>query len=114
MLVELALQRSLSRNSSSVWFLFARKAGSLIPSAIVPWVSGVNLYDVFYAQLTRQEITAEMLEEYPVKKGGSLHFFEFPSGKVESILGTELANELEGVLRMELEFNPGDTLHPAT
>ena len=91
-----------------------RGGGSLIPSAIVPWVSGVNLYDVFYAQLTRQEITAEMLEEYPVKKGGSLHFFEFPSGKVESILGTELANELEGVLRMELEFNPGDTLHPAT
>lgn len=91
-----------------------RGGGSLIPSAIVPWVSGVNLYDVFYAQLTGQEITDEMLEEYPLKKGGSLHFFEFPSGKVEAILGTELAKQLEGVLRMELEFNPGDILHPAT
>ncbi len=101
----------VDESTGEFWLIEAacRGGGSLIPSHIVPWVSGVNVYELFYAAMMGE--TVSVVNAQP--KSALLHFFEFPSGKVESIEGLEKASSMEGILRLELEFNAGDTLKPA-
>jgi biotin carboxylase len=87
-----------------------RGGGSLIPSDIVPWVSGVNLYDALY-KLQNGEIPVVQKKN---KQGSALlYFFEFPAGEVVEIIGVDKAKNLPGVHRLELEFKVGDILKPA-
>jgi biotin carboxylase len=90
-----------------------RGGGSLIPSHLVPWVSGVNLYDLLYAQLTGGNAPEIDVARLMNKKAATLHFFEFPSGLVKKVSGLAEARKLEGVLSIDLEFDAGDVIYPA-
>jgi biotin carboxylase len=87
-----------------------RGGGTLIPSDIVPHVSGVPVYDTHYAMQMQKHVTVAPLTE---SRHALLHFFEFPPGKVQAIHGLEEALNIPGVHTLELEFSVGDTLKPA-
>ncbi len=77
-----------------------RGGGTLIPSDIVPRVSGVDVYEALYQlQMGNEpEINPKAEPAHAI-----LYFFEFPAGKVERIEGLEKAASLPGVHRLELE-----------
>ncbi|MFM7764735.1 MAG: ATP-grasp domain-containing protein, partial [Sphingomonadales bacterium] len=87
-----------------------RGGGTLIPSDIVPHVSGVPVYDVLYALQTENTVSVNPLT---ASRHALLHFFEFPAGQVQTIHGLEEALNLPGVHALELEFASGDVLKPA-
>jgi phosphoribosylaminoimidazole carboxylase (NCAIR synthetase) len=87
-----------------------RGGGTLIPSDIVPHVSGVPVYDTLYAMQMQETVSIKPLS---VPRHALLHFFEFPAGKVQAIRGLEEARSIPGVHALELEFSEGDTLKPA-
>jgi biotin carboxylase len=87
-----------------------RGGGTLIPSDIVPHVSGVPVYDVLYALQTENKVSVNPLT---ASRHALLHFFEFPAGQVQAIHGLEEALNLPGVHALELEFAAGDVLKPA-
>ena len=91
-----------------------RGGGTLIPSDIVPWVTGVNVYDVFYEQLTGKSSNITRQEQKDIDRAAKLHFFEFEPGKVQNIHGLEEAREISGVHRMEFEFKAGDEIYAAS
>lgn len=88
----------------------SRGGGTLIPSDIVPHVSGVPVYDTLYAMQMQEKVMVKPLSE---PRHGLLHFFEFPAGKVQAIHGLVEAALIPGVHALELEFAVGDTLKPA-
>lgn len=87
-----------------------RGGGSLIPSHIVPWVSGVEVYERFYNTFIGKENPA--IENIKTRNA-ILYFFEFEAGEVKSIKGVEEAKQTEGVLALELEFKVGDVIKSA-
>ena len=87
-----------------------RGGGTLIPSDIVPHVSGVPVYDVLYALQTENKVSVNPLT---ASRHALLHFFEFPAGQVQAIHGLQEALNLPGVHALELEFAAGDVLKPA-
>jgi biotin carboxylase len=87
-----------------------RGGGTLIPSDIVPHVSGVPVYDTLYDLQMQKPVSVKPLSE-PCH--ALLHFFEFSAGKVQAIHGLEEAALIPGVHALELEFALGDTLKPA-
>lgn len=87
-----------------------RGGGTLIPSDIVPHVSGVPVYDTLYDMQMQETVSVKPLSE---SRHALLHFFEFPAGKVQAIKGLEEAALIPGVHALELEFSEGDTLKPA-
>jgi len=87
-----------------------RGGGTLIPSDIVPHVSGVPVYDVLYALQTENKVSVNPLS---ASRHALLHFFEFTAGQVQAIHGLEEALNLPGVHALELEFASGDVLKPA-
>lgn len=87
-----------------------RGGGTLIPSDIVPWVSGVPVYDVFYELIKGKNPEVKSLEN---PRHAILYFFEFPAGCVKSITGLDEARKQPGVLLAELEFEVGSILKPA-
>jgi aminotransferase len=88
-----------------------RGGGTLISSDIVNWVSGINLYELFYANLIGEIIDVKALK--PSKRAALLQFFEFEKGQVKSIKGLENAKKIEGIHHVALSFNIGDKLLPA-
>lgn len=81
-----------------------RGGGSLIPSHIVPWVSGYNLYETFY----NMSIGAPVLPpEKTLNRSAILLFFEFNAGTIKSIEGIVEAKNQNGVLDLDLEFEVG-------
>jgi carbamoyl-phosphate synthase large subunit len=87
-----------------------RGGGTLIPSDIVPYVSGVDVYESMYQLQMGNEPEMNPKAE---PAHAILYFFEFPAGRVERIEGLEKAASLPGVHRLELEFAEGDILKPA-
>jgi len=87
-----------------------RGGGSLIPSDIVPWVSGVPVYGVFYNLITGKKTE---IVPFTQARHAILYFFEFQAGVVEQIDGVELASAFPGVQVLDLEFKLGDTIKPA-
>lgn len=87
-----------------------RGGGTLIPSDIVPWVSGVPVYDLLYDLIQGKTPDIRPLEQ---PRHAVLHFFEFPAGRVKAIHGLEEARRIPGVRMTELEFGPGSVIRPA-
>lgn len=102
----------INEETGEFWIIemACRGGGSLIPSHIVPWVSGVDVYDVFYRSLMGENVRINQTEN----RQAILFFFEFPPGKVISINGVEEGKKIAGVLRTELEFEVGDTIRLAS
>jgi biotin carboxylase len=88
-----------------------RGGGTLISSDIVNWVSGVNIYDIYYANL--QGGITDVKNLNVEKKPAVLQFFEFKQGKVKSIKGIEDIKKMQSVKSFALNFKPGDELLPA-
>lgn len=103
----------LNEETGKFWMVecACRGGGTLIPSHIVPWVSGCDVYETYYNAITGQAV--EPFLPPKIKKAAALFFFEFNSGKVVAIEGLETAKQLPGVVRLELEFTEGDILYPA-
>ena len=89
-----------------------RGGGSLISSHITPWVSGLNIYELYYQSLLNPEMDLQL--SIPMKRPALLKFFEFPSGKVKKIHGLEDVLGIDDVLRCELEFSVGDLICQAS
>lgn len=89
-----------------------RGGGNLIASHIIPWVSGVNVYELLLADARGADYT---LTWPPVRsrKYAVLHFFEFADGKVTSIEGVEDSMRISGVLNCEIFSNIGDVIGAA-
>lgn len=88
-----------------------RGGGTLISSNITNWVSGVNIYDIFYDNLIG--ITTDVKSLKILKRNALLQFFEFKEGEVKNIIGIEEARKIKGVIKLELAFRIGDTLRNA-
>lgn len=88
-----------------------RGGGSLISSDIVKWVSGVNLYDLYYSCLKGGIINVKGLTVK--KRPAILKFFEFAPGTVKSISGIDKLKEIKEIFSFNLAFKPGDSLLPA-
>jgi aminotransferase len=88
-----------------------RGGGSLISSDIVKFVSGVDVYSIFYESLLGKVI--DVKASIPKKKFAILHFFEFKEGKVKSITGIDDVKNLKGVFSFNLQFKINDTLQIA-
>ncbi len=87
-----------------------RGGGTLIPSHIVPWVSGINIYDIYYDSLMGNHLKYNLK---PDSKSSLLHFFEFPSGKVKSVNGEEDCKNIPEVIELRFEFKGGEYIFPA-
>lgn len=88
-----------------------RGGGTLISSNIIELVSGVAPYDLLHDALNGRKPDVKKLNL--LNRSAILKFFEFPSGKVKTILGVDKASCLKGVDSLQLEFSPGDFLKPA-
>jgi|WetSurMetagenome_2_1015567.scaffolds.fasta_scaffold09383_4 aminotransferase len=88
-----------------------RGGGTLISSDIVKWVSGIDVYELFYTCLRGGIVDVKGLSV--LKRPAILKFFEFPSGKVKEIKGEEDIKSIKGIISYNLSFKPGDLLKPA-
>lgn len=88
-----------------------RGGGSLISSNIVNWVSGYNIYDMFYDNLVGKQ--TDLSEIKILNRNAILQFFEFKQGKVKSISGFDEAKNIDGVFKLKFFFKEGDVLKAA-
>jgi len=88
-----------------------RGGGTLISSDIVNWVSGINVYDNFYANLKGGITDVKGLKV--LKRNAILKFFEFQLGVVKSISGFDEVKNMKEIISCNLAFKPGDTLQSA-
>jgi aminotransferase len=88
-----------------------RGGGSLISSDIINWVSGNDVYEMYYQNLKGGITDVKRLEVK--KRNAILQFFEFRPGTVKKINGVDEAKQIKGVLELKLAFKPGDFLKPA-
>lgn len=107
----------ISDDEKNFWLIemACRGGGSLIPSHIVPWVSGTDCYDLLYNVLFKDLGKIEFnSQNFANQRKALLHFFEFKPGKVKFIDGLKACKEIDGVLEITLEFNEGDIIVPAS
>lgn len=107
----------ISDDEKNFWLveMACRGGGSLIPSHIVPWASGIDCYDLLYKILFGDFKKLDLgTIDFSNQRKALLHFFEFKPGKVKSIDGLTACKALKGVLDMDLEFSDGDVLLPAS
>ena len=100
----------ISDNNFYLVEMACRGGGSLIPSDIVPFVSGVDVYGTFYE--LQQGKTPQLVPDKR-QKHAVLYFFEYPSGLVVDVKGLEKASQLPGIQSLELEFKCGDIIKSA-
>ena len=86
-----------------------RGGGTLIPSDIVPWVTGVDVYEMFYSALL-DPTSKQLVRKLDNERSALLHFFNFKSKKVKTIKGVDEINALDDVLMFRLSFQEGDVL----
>ncbi len=89
-----------------------RGGGTRISSDIIKWVSGVDVYDLYYKAL--KGITTDLSKIEVKKKEAILKFFEFNQGKVASISGREEIKKWKEIISFDLSFQQGDTLKLAS
>jgi len=82
----------------------ARGGGTRIAPLIVPWVSGIDVYNLWLNRL--EGISVHM--PVPLKRAAVLEFFSFPQGRVKAIRGVDAAAKF--VADIGLTFAPGDNL----
>ena len=88
-----------------------RGGGTLLSSDIAKWVSGVNLYEIYYDELHGRHTDLSKLEL--TRRGAYLEFVDFGEGHVEEIAGVEEALQIPGVLTLRLSFKAGDNVKHA-
>jgi biotin carboxylase len=88
-----------------------RGGGSLIPSHIVPKVTNINIYELFYNEILNNNIQNKI--EIINNNCVTLHFFEFTSGMVKAINGIDTCKDLSFVTDIGLDFKPGDIIRNA-
>jgi biotin carboxylase len=82
----------------------ARGGGTRIAPIIVPWVSGVNVYDIWLRRLEGDTVQLPHILE----RAAALEFFSFAPGHVNRINGVESASKLTADIR--LAFSQGSTI----
>ncbi len=82
----------------------ARGGGTRIAPLIVPWVSGISVYDLLLDRLEGASVNTPT----PLQRSAALEFFSFPSGRVKAIRGVKAASK--SVADIRLAFAPGDLL----
>jgi aspartate/methionine/tyrosine aminotransferase/biotin carboxylase len=88
-----------------------RGGGTLISSDIINWVTGVNVYELYYNNLLGSAVDVKELAV--LKRNAILKFFEFPVGKVKKIYGINEVRKIKEIKNIELFIKPGDNLIPA-
>lgn len=85
-----------------------RGGGTRLSSDIAKWVSGADIYELFYKELHGEHTDLPNLSL--LARAAYLEFFEFGEGLVEKIDGVEAARALPGVLDLNLVFTEGDRI----
>lgn len=88
-----------------------RGGGTLISSDIINWVTGLDVYELFYQILQGESVDVNQLK--PIRRHALLQFFEFEGGQIQAISGLESARKVPGVAYLDLECAVGDVLKPA-
>lgn len=91
-----------------------RGGGSLIPSHITPAVSGINIYKSLYDYIMSGSNNIQAKRFVDPIGSCLLHFFEFQSGRIQSMDGIDECKSMDSVVDLGLEFKVGDILSPAT
>lgn len=86
----------------------ARGGGFAISSAIVPWVTGINLYDILYDDLLGTETDVKSLR--PLDRKARIQFYEFRDGPVADV---KVPENVPWVYDLRVAVRPGDVLCPA-
>ncbi|NEO12170.1 MULTISPECIES: ATP-grasp domain-containing protein [unclassified Moorena] len=86
-----------------------RGGGVLTSGKIIPEISGVNISELLIANALGEpyEVHSQLN-----KQAAMLTFFVFESGTVKAISGIEEAENIPGVLHLQLRIKPGDVLLP--
>ncbi len=88
-----------------------RGGGTLISSDIVKWVSGIDVYDLYYKALNGVNIDVKNIDVK--KRNAILKFFEFKSGEIKDINGFDTVKNHPNIISANLSFKVGDVLLPA-
>lgn len=90
----------------------ARGGGSNLSGTIVPYMSGIDHYDILIRMAMGEKILAEEmnLPSYDSQKHAVLEFLDFGEGKIRKIEGEDAVKEIPGVVEFKLEVKEGDIL----
>lgn len=88
----------------------ARGGGTKISSHIVPAVSGVPTNSLLISMAMGQSEDTLCPSPPPPMRYAVLSFFNFPPGLVRAVEGVSKARSLPGVVDIEMNFRPGQTL----
>ena len=83
----------------------ARGGGTLISSDIAPYMSGIDGPGELIRFLTKED---RKLVERKEGKIALLHFLDIPEGRVREIEGSEHVRSLEGIHKLQIDFQVGD------
>lgn len=103
----------VNEKTSEFWLIeiACRGGGTLIPSDIVPWVTGINVYEHFFDCVSGSN---KLAIKSISSKNALMHFFNFQNGVVKKINGLNEVLELPGVLTCRLSFSEGDEIFDVT
>lgn len=86
----------------------ARGGGTKISSDIVPYISGIDANKLYIETLLGEN--KEINVDYSSTRCAVLGFFDFEPGEVLTIEGLSKAKMLDGVIDIELNFEPGNRI----
>jgi carbamoyl-phosphate synthase large subunit len=99
----------VDQDNNKFWLveIACRGGGTLIPSDIVPWVTGIDLYEhLFDAISGENKLNIGDISS----KSAILHFFNFKNGLIKQIHGLEEIEKIPEVLTCRLSFSAGDEI----
>ena len=88
-----------------------RGGGTLIPSDIVPWVTGIDVYEHLFDSISGSN---RLKISDVLSRSAILHFFNFKNGIVKEISGLEEIEKIPEVLTCRLSFSIGDEIFDIT
>jgi len=99
----------VDQTNNKFWLveIACRGGGSLIPSDIVPWVTGIDVYEHLFDAISGEN---KLNIGDILSKSAILHFFNFKNGLVKQINGLEEIEKIPEVLTCRLSFSAGDEI----
>ena len=89
----------------------ARGGGSNLSGTVVPYMSGIDHYDILIRMAMGEKIQAETFcTSYDPKKHAVLEFLDFGEGRIKKIEGENEVKNIPGVREFKLEVKEGDLL----
>lgn len=90
----------------------ARGGGSNLSGTVVPYMSGIDHYDILIKMAMGEKILSKALclPPYDSQKHAVLEFLDFGEGRIKKIKGENEVKDIPGVIEFKLEVKEGDVL----